>query len=71
MAGLEIKVSVTDVEPMMSYVKEMHSVVGYLRSKPNLNSLESKVIDNHQRFTEQLENSNDEFTEPYLKVVRK
>ena len=71
MAGLEVKVSITDIEPMKSYVEEMHSVVSFLHSKPNLTALERKVIDNHQRFMGQLEESDDEFTEPYLKIVRK
>lgn len=70
MAGLEIKVSMTDVEPMMSYVEDMHSVVAYLRSKPILNTLERMVIENHQRFVEQLEDSGDEFMEPYLQIVK-
>lgn len=72
MASLEIKISVTDVEPMKSYIEEMDSIVAFLHSKTTLNPLEQKVVDSHERFIEQLENeSDDEFIKPYLAVVRK
>ena len=70
MAGLEVKVSITDVEPMQSYVEEMHSAVAYLRSKPVLSTLEKRMITVHDEFIEHLEDANNEIVEPYLKVVR-
>lgn len=71
MAGLEVKVSITDVEPMKSYVEEMHSVISYLRSKPILNTLEKRMITAHDEFIKRLEDADNEIVEPYLKVVRK
>lgn len=70
MAGLEIKISVTDVEPMISYVEEIHSIVDFLRDKPQLNTLEERIIEKHDWFIEQLENERDEQSKPYLEVMK-
>lgn len=70
MAGYQIKLSVTDIEPMKSYVEEMHSVISYLRSKPVLNTLEKRMITAHDEFIKRLEDADNEIVEPYLKVVR-
>lgn len=71
MAGYQIMLSVTDIEPMKSYVEEMHSVVSFLHSKPVLNTLEKRMITAHDEFIKRLEDTDNEIVEPYLKVVRK
>lgn len=61
----------TDVEPMLSYIKEMGVVVAFLINKPNKNTLEQRVVDNHKKLVEQLEaEPNNRFVNPYLTVAK-
>lgn len=68
---MEVRISMTDVEPMLGYIKDMHTIVAYLYSKPNLTSTEKMMIASHECLISQLEEEpNKGFAEPHLKLLK-
>lgn len=69
MKGMEVTVDIkiTHIEPTYSYLKEMDTLVGYLRSKPVLSELDKRMIETYDKWMDDLEK---EESVPHLKLLK-